>query len=101
MANGVAARVIPTRASAPFSCLRGQPLPVGDPGLARLAVFVDECAAVRPQLQLREQVKVVYRPLSKGNITDLVIDSTGLKVLGEGEWKVRKPGPDKRWVWRL
>jgi hypothetical protein len=30
----------------------------------------------------------------------LVIDSTGLKVLGEGEWKVRKHGADKRRVWR-
>ena len=25
----------------------------------------------------------------KGGITDLVIDSTGLKVFGEGEWKVK------------
>ncbi len=45
-------------------------------------------------------VTVAYRPLPKGNITDQVIDSTGLKVFGEGEWKVRKHGPDKRRVWR-
>ncbi|QJF55354.1 IS5 family transposase [Aeromonas salmonicida subsp. salmonicida] len=36
----------------------------------------------------------------KGRITDLVIDSTGLKVFGEGEWKVRKHGAEKRRVWR-
>jgi hypothetical protein len=30
----------------------------------------------------------------------LVIDSTGLKVYGEGEWKVRKHGADKRRTWR-
>lgn len=29
----------------------------------------------------------------------LVIDSTGLKVYGEGEWKVRKHGADKRRTW--
>ena len=30
----------------------------------------------------------------------MVIDSTGLKVFGEGEWKVRKHGAEKRRVWR-
>lgn len=30
----------------------------------------------------------------------LVIDSTGLKVFGEGEWKVRAHGAGKRRVWR-
>lgn len=44
-------------------------------------------------------VKVAYRHPSKGTITDLVIDSTGLKVFGEGEWKVRKHGAEKRRVW--
>ena len=32
--------------------------------------------------------------------TDLVIDSTGLKIYGEGEWKVRTHGKQKRRVWR-
>jgi hypothetical protein len=45
-------------------------------------------------------VKVAYRQPCKGRITDLVIDSTGLKVFGEGEWKVRKHGAEKRRVWR-
>jgi hypothetical protein len=43
---------------------------------------------------------VAYRLQSKGKVTDLVIDSTGLKVFGEGEWKVRKHGAEKRRVWR-
>ncbi|WP_299133496.1 transposase [uncultured Amaricoccus sp.] len=30
----------------------------------------------------------------------LAVDATGLKVHGEGEWKVRVHGPDKRRVWR-
>ncbi|MGL4734448.1 MAG: transposase [Enterovibrio sp.] len=29
-----------------------------------------------------------------------VIDPTGLKVFGEGEWKARKHGQQKRRVWR-
>jgi transposase len=33
-------------------------------------------------------------------IRHLVIDSTGLKVYGEGEWKVRTHGKDKRRTWR-
>ena len=32
--------------------------------------------------------------------TDLVMDSTGLKVYGEGEWKVRLHGANKRRTWR-
>jgi transposase len=31
---------------------------------------------------------------------DLVIDSTGLKIYGEGEWKVRTHGASKRRTWR-
>ena len=38
--------------------------------------------------------------LTKRKITDLVIDSTGLKVYGEGEWKVRQHGYSKRRTWR-
>jgi hypothetical protein len=33
-------------------------------------------------------------------IRHLVIDSSGLKVYGEGEWKVRTHGKDKRRTWR-
>ena len=32
-------------------------------------------------------------------ITDIVVDSTGLKVYGEGEWKVRKHGAGKHRTW--
>ena len=39
--------------------------------------------------------------LSKGKqITDIVIDSSGLKVFGEGEWKIRKHGKSRRRTWR-
>jgi hypothetical protein len=35
-----------------------------------------------------------------GKARHLVIDSTGLKVYGEGEWKVRTHGASKRRTWR-
>jgi hypothetical protein len=39
------------------------------------------------------------RQRKKGGL-HLVVDSTGLKVYGEGEWKVRKHGKSKRRTWR-
>lgn len=36
---------------------------------------------------------------SSGGI-HLVVDSTGVKVYGEGEWKVRQHGVTKRRTWR-
>jgi hypothetical protein len=36
---------------------------------------------------------------AKGSL-NLVFDSTGLKIYGEGEWKVRKHGYSKRRTWR-
>lgn len=45
-------------------------------------------------------VKVAYRAPSHGPIAHAVIDVTGLKVFGEGEWKIRKHGKEKRRVWR-
>jgi hypothetical protein len=44
-------------------------------------------------------VKVAYRQPSRKHITDLIIDATGLRVFGEGEWKVRMNGAKKRRVW--
>lgn len=36
----------------------------------------------------------------KNEPIDIIIDSTGLKVFGEGEWKVRRHGYSKRRMWR-
>jgi len=38
--------------------------------------------------------------LTKSCPTDIVFDSTGVKVYGEGEWKVRQHGKGKRRTWR-
>ena len=37
--------------------------------------------------------------LDRGEKLDISVDSTGLKVYGEGEWKVRKHGESKRRTW--
>ncbi len=42
----------------------------------------------------------VSKTSTRGEIAHLVIDSTGLKVFGEGEWKVRKHGKERRRIWR-
>ncbi len=42
----------------------------------------------------------IRRLCKKRKVTDIVIDSTGLKVYGEGEWKVRQHGVSKRRTWR-
>lgn len=45
------------------------------------------------------EVKLPSQSASKGHL-HIVIDSTGLKVFGEGEWKVRQHGYSKHRTWR-
>lgn len=42
----------------------------------------------------------IILPVSKKDKVILILDSTGLKVYGEGEWKVRQHGTSKRRTWR-
>ena len=44
------------------------------------------------------QVHVPYRSSQAG--LHLLVDSTGIKFLGEGEWKCKKHGPERRRQWR-
>ena len=44
-------------------------------------------------------LKVKMSKQASGSL-NLVLDSTGLKIYGEGEWKVRKHGCSKRRTWR-
>ena len=39
-------------------------------------------------------VEVNYRAVSRDTVAHVVIDSTGPKVYGEGEWKTRKHGKE-------
>ena len=44
-------------------------------------------------------LKVKLPPSNQGSL-NIVLDSTGLKIYGEGEWKVRQHGVSKRRTWR-
>jgi hypothetical protein len=44
--------------------------------------------------------QAVKTALSQGEPLHIAIDSTGVKIYGEGEWKVRKHGWTKRRLWR-
>lgn len=47
-----------------------------------------------------QELNVVLPALRSGGPLHRVVDSTGLKLYGEGEWKVRKHGYSKRRTWR-
>ena len=70
-------------------------------GLAKQAnaswVIPDYTTLCRRERTLEVDLGSVYDP-SKRHV--LVVDSTGLKVFGEGEWKVRVHGVGKRRTWR-
>ncbi len=44
------------------------------------------------------KVRIAYRPAAQG--LHLLVDSTGLKMMGEGEWKRKKHGSEYRRQWR-
>lgn len=72
--------------------------------LSSLLFLLGVCLPVPSYTQIcRRAAKLgqEVKRLSKGRrITDIVIDSSGLKVFGEGEWKVRQHGKTKRRTWR-
>ncbi len=46
------------------------------------------------------KLKIDLAPTRSQGKIEVVVDSTGLKVFGDGEWKARKFGPSKRRTWR-
>jgi IS5 family transposase len=48
----------------------------------------------------RRKTTHVVVPKQKKKTISLILDSTGLKIYGEGEWKVRKHGVGYRRTWR-
>jgi IS5 family transposase len=48
----------------------------------------------------RKDLEVELPRLRKDEPVHIVVDSTGIKVYGEGEWKVRQHGYSKRRTWR-
>lgn len=51
-------------------------------------------------LSRRSKELRVNLPRGRRSALHLVVDSTGLKVYGEGEWKLRKHSKSKRRTWR-
>ena len=53
-------------------------------------------------LCIRQKSLEVFLPKTKhpGEPLHIVVDSTGVKIFGEGEWKVRQHGYTKRRTWR-
>jgi hypothetical protein len=71
--------------------------------LRRHSIFSDERSLRCPDyscVSRRAKSVNVVQNAHRGEIAHLVIDSTGLKVFGEGEWKVKKHGKERRRIWR-
>ena len=79
----------------PFRALRGFILSLI--GLLGLSLPVPCYTRIcRRAAELGQEIK----RLGSKRVTDIVFDSSGLKVYGEGEWKVRQHGKSKRRTWR-
>lgn len=79
----------------PFRALRGFILSLM--GLLSLVLPVPCYTRIcRRAAELGQEIK----KLNSKRVTDIVFDSSGLKVYGEGEWKVRQHGKSKRRTWR-
>jgi hypothetical protein len=51
-------------------------------------------------LSRRAETLEVPRPVSRGELVHLLVDSTGLRLCGPGEWLVEKHGTRRRRAWR-
>jgi hypothetical protein len=58
------------------------------------------CVPDHSTLSKRGKSFTVKLPRKTNDSMNLVLDSTGLKIYGEGEWKVRKHGYSKHRTWR-
>lgn len=58
------------------------------------------CTPDHTTLSRRGKTLKVKLPKKASGHLDIVMDSTGLKIYGEGEWKVRSHGKSKRRTWR-
>ncbi|KMQ77547.1 hypothetical protein ABY58_14015 [Edwardsiella ictaluri] len=58
------------------------------------------CPDDSPVSRWAKRVNISIKTPARSVISHHVIDSSGLKVSGEGEWKVRQHGADRHRVWR-
>lgn len=84
-------------------CVYSLPLRALEGFLRSILVIMAVELRVPSYTQICRRAKVMgklLQRLTKRRPTDIVFDSTGLKVYGEGEWKVRTHGVSKRRTWR-
>ena len=65
-----------------------------------LVILLQNSLPVPCYTQICRRMKTLPLPahlVAKRNVTDIVLDTTGLKVYGEGEWRAQKYGGKKRW----
>jgi hypothetical protein len=65
-------------------------------GILKLAIKIPDYTTI----DRRRKGLTVKLPTKDNGTIDIVFDSSGLKVYGEGEWKVRKHGWSKHRTWR-
>lgn len=84
-------------------CVYNLPLRASEGFLKSVMLFLAPSLQVPCYTQICRRAKTLgksLKRLSRRHPTDIVFDSTGLKVYGEGEWKVRTHGLSKRRTWR-
>lgn len=65
--------------------------------LLKLPIIVPNYTTINRRQKI---IRVLLERYKKGESLHVVVDTTGLKVFGEGEWKVRQHGYSKRRTWR-
>ncbi len=63
--------------------------------------WTGRCPTIRPCAEGRGPWLFSSPDLRADGPLNLLVDSTGIKFLGDGEWQVRKHGPQGRRRWRL
>jgi hypothetical protein len=69
-------------------------------GILKLKMDVPDYTVICRRSKLLKISSVLVTRINKGEHIHIVMDSTGLKVYGEGEWKVRQHGYSKHRTWR-
>ena len=87
-----------------FKCMLKQPYRATEGFVKSLFQMTGQNLKVPCYTQISRRAITLPEPFKtfgaqKGTV-DIVIDSTGLKVYGEGEWKVRQHGYSKRRTWK-
>ena len=69
-------------------------------GILKLEMDVPDYTVICKRSKVLKISSVLVKRINKGEHLHIVLDSTGLKVYGEGEWKVRQHGHSKHRTWR-